>query len=123
MRTADAVSLARLVQHATGARIADAEVDSLIARWDDTRVVDLPAVVPASFVYHLAEVRNDSLLLHPDIYRRRKGTAETEALRVLAAAAFDTIRVNRLILKQLLQMARSEHAGAPAAKLVDLVAK
>jgi L,D-transpeptidase ErfK/SrfK len=118
MKTADAVSLARLVQHVTGARIGDAEVDSLIARWTDTRVVDLPAVVPASFVYHLAEVRNDSLLLHPDIYRRRTGTAEAEALRVLGAAGYDTTRVNRAILTQLLQKARSEHAGAPVAKLV-----
>jgi L,D-transpeptidase ErfK/SrfK len=119
MRTADAVSLARLVQQATGARIGNAEVDSLIARWNDTRVVDLPAVVPASFVYRLAEVRNASLLLHPDIYRRRTGTAEAEALRVLGAAGYDTTRVNRAILRQLLQKARSEHAGAPVAKLID----
>jgi len=118
MRSADAVSLARLVQHATGARIADAEVDSLIARWNDTRVVDLPAVVRASFVYHLAEVRNDSLLLHPDVYRRRTGSAEAEALRVLAAAAFDTTRVNRAILKQLLQKTRSEHAGARVDRII-----
>jgi murein L,D-transpeptidase YcbB/YkuD len=118
MRTADAVSLARLVQRATGARIGDAEVDSLIARWTDTRVVDLPAVVPASFVYHLAEVRNDSLLLHPDIYRRRTGTAEAEALRVLGAAGYDTTRVNGTILKQLLQTARTQHAGARVDRII-----
>jgi murein L,D-transpeptidase YcbB/YkuD len=117
MRTADAVGLARLVQTSTGARISDAAVDSLIARWSETRVVDLPAVVPANFVYHLAEVRNDSLLLHPDIYRRRTGTAQAEALRVLAAAAYDTTRVNGAILTQLLQKARTQHAGAPVARI------
>lgn len=123
MRTADAVSLARLVQRATGAQIGDAAVDSLIARWSDTRVVDLPAVVPVSFVYRLAEVRNDSLLLHPDIYRQRQGTAEAEALRVLVAADYDSTRVNRAILTQLLQKARSQHAGVPVAKLAGLVSK
>jgi len=118
MRTADAVSLARLVQHATGARIGDAEVDSLIARWTDSRVVDLPAVVPVSFVYQLAEVRNDSLLLHPDIYRRRRGSAEAEALGVLGAFGYDTTRVNDAILKQLLQAARTQHAGARVDRII-----
>lgn len=118
MRSADAISLARLVQHATGARISDAEVDSLIARWNDTRVVALLAVVRASFVYNLAEVRNDSLLLHPDVYRRRTGSAEAEALRALAAAAFDTSRVNRPILSQLLEKARTQHAGARVERII-----
>jgi hypothetical protein len=118
MRSADAVSLARLVQRATGARIGDAEVDSLIARWSDSRVVDLPAVVPVSFIYQLAEVRNDSLLLHPDIYRRRTGTARAEALRVLSAAAYDTSRVNRTVLTQLLQKARRQHAGARVDRII-----
>ena len=118
MRTQDAVSLARLVQSATGARISDAEVDSLIARWNETRVVDLPAVVSARLIYQLAEVRNDSLLLHPDIYRRREGNAQAEALRVLAEAAYDTTRVDAATLEKLVQKARSEHAGAPVDQVV-----
>lgn len=113
MRTEDAVGLARLVQRATGARIADDVVDSLIADWSETRAVDIPADVPVTIVYDLAEIRNDSLLLHPDIYRRRKGSAQAEAMRVLAEAGFDTTRINASTLKQLLRKARSEQAGAP----------
>jgi hypothetical protein len=117
MRGDDAVALAKLVQSTTGATIANASVDSLIASWSKTRTVDLPRPVAVRFVYELAEVRNDSLLLHPDIYRLRQGSAEAGALQALAQYTPDTNRVDRAALRQLVRRARSEHVSSPVARL------
>jgi murein L,D-transpeptidase YcbB/YkuD len=108
----DAVALAKLVQTTTKAEIQPASVDSLLATWDDTREIDLPAGVPVRIEYRLAEVRSDSLLLHPDIYRRRDNV-EHAALAALAASAYDTSLVDRSALRALVRRGRTEHVRRP----------
>jgi hypothetical protein len=119
MRTDDAVTLAKLVQSISGATITDASVDSLMASWSETRIIYLPVEVTVRVVYELAEVRGDSLFLHPDIYGLRRGDAEAAALRVLAATAHDTSRVDRAALRLLLRRARSEHVRSPIARFLS----
>jgi murein L,D-transpeptidase YcbB/YkuD len=117
MRPNDAVELARRLQSTSGAWIRAASVDSLVASWSETRVVDLPVAAAVRFVYELAEVRGDSLLLHPDVYRR--GDAEAEALRALADASHDTTRVDRGALRLLVRRARTQHVSGSIARLVS----
>lgn len=119
MRTTDAVTLAKLAQSSSGATITDASVDSLVSSWSETRSIDLPVPVPVRVVYELAEVRGDSLVLHPDVYRLRQGDAEAEALRVLAQNAHDTSRVDRAALRPLLRRAQTDHASSPIARLLS----
>jgi hypothetical protein len=116
MNRDDVVGLAKLVQNATGAAIVDASVDSLLSGWDVTRTVDIPKPIAVRFVYDLAEVRGDSLLLHPDVYRLRKGPAEVGALRALASSR-DTSGVDHAALRRVVQRARTQHASIPIARL------
>jgi hypothetical protein len=120
MRPNDAVELAKLLQSTSGAWISAASVDSLVASWDETRVVDLPIGVAVRVVYELAEVRSDSLLLHPDVYRLGQGV-EAAALRVLAEAGHDTSRVDRAALRTLVRRARTSHASGSIAGLISRV--
>jgi murein L,D-transpeptidase YcbB/YkuD len=115
MRQEDAIALARLVQGAAGAAIGDSEVNSLLATWDQTREVQLPIRVPVRIVYMLAEVRGDSLLLHPDIYHH--GITEDGVIQILHDSDFDTRRLNRASLKTLLRRARKEHVAVPLDEL------
>lgn len=121
MRPIDAIELAKLLQHTNGGLIRAASVDSLVASWDETRVVDLPVATAVRFVYELAEVRGDSLLLHPDVYRLGHGDAGAAALRVLAETGHDTSRVDRAALRRLVRRSRTSHAGAPIAGIISKV--
>jgi murein L,D-transpeptidase YcbB/YkuD len=118
MRGEDAVALALLVQGATGVALADHDVSALQAEWSETRTVNLPVGIPVRLAYHLSEIRNGNLILHPDIYRLRSESAETEALITLARASEDTSRIDRAALRRLVRKARSDHVQHPVEQLI-----
>jgi hypothetical protein len=118
MRDEDAVALAMLVQSATGVALADHDVSALQADWRDTRTVSLPVGIPVRLVYHLSEIRNGNLILHPDIYRLRNRSTEAEALSALARASHDTSRIDRAALRRLVRKARSDHVQQPIEQLI-----
>jgi L,D-transpeptidase ErfK/SrfK len=109
MRTDDAVALARLVQRTTGAAIQETSLDSLLGKWNETRELNLPVAVPVSIEYHLVELRGDTLLLHPDVYRLSREDLNETALRALADAAYDTSRIDRITLRRFVRRARTDH--------------
>lgn len=113
MLPADAIALARMIQQRNGSAIAEAAVDSLIASWDRTRVVSVPGGVRTRIEYRLIEVRQDSLLLHPDIYRLGKANREIEALRALAQTGYDTTEVDRNALRFAVRQSRSKGVSLP----------
>jgi hypothetical protein len=100
MHNADAVTLARLLQSEAGAAITEAAVDSLLRWWRPTRRVPLGSPVAVRIVYRLVERRNDELVFHPDVYRLGRGTMESDALALLAAAGYDTNLVDRTLLQR-----------------------
>jgi murein L,D-transpeptidase YcbB/YkuD len=106
MRNEDAIELARLLQVEAGAEIAAAATDSLAGTLYDTRAVELPRPIPMQVVYELAEVRGDSLLLYPDVYRGRHGSPRAHVLAALAGAGFDTTKADRDALRSVLAKAR-----------------
>jgi hypothetical protein len=114
----DAVSLAQLVQSAGGAPITDTSVDSLVATWKETQDVSLYRPVAVRFVYEIAELRDDSLILNPDIYGRSTVSAGAAGLRVLARNGIDTSRVDRTALQMLVRRARAKRAGIPVSLLL-----
>ncbi len=109
MRTDDAVVLARLVQRATGSAIQDTSVDSMPATWNETREVNLPVAVPVRIEYRLVELRRDTLLMHPDVYRLSREDLNETVLRALADAAYDTSRIDRAELRRFVRRARTDH--------------
>ena len=100
MRNTDAIALARLVQASGGATISDTTLDSLLKRWEPSRRVALPHAVPVRIVYQLVERRADELVFHPDLYRRGRDSVITSAMALVAAAGYDTVRVDRARLER-----------------------
>ena len=120
MFPADAIALARAVQQGTGSAITDAAVDSLITSWDRTRVVPVPGGVRARIEYRLVEVRGNSLLLHRDVYGLGKGNRETEALRVLDLAGYDTTKVDRDALRRTIRESKKRSVALPISKILSM---
>ena len=73
MRNADVMELARLVLRADGAPVSEQTVDRLAANPGMTRELRLSGQVRVRIEYRLAELEQDSLALHPDVYARAAG--------------------------------------------------
>lgn len=105
-----AIELARLVQSVTGAAITSEAVDSLVDERRETREVLVPQTVDVQIVYRLVELRDDSLLVHPDVYRTRSWSSVKQlALEALWQGGVDTSAVNATVLGALLRAGRSHH--------------
>jgi lipoprotein-anchoring transpeptidase ErfK/SrfK len=108
----DATALARRLQ----ARVDSAPRDSALAAiLADTvsHIVDLPRPIPLHIGYERAEVRGDSLLVHPDVYRTVAEPLRARVMRALVAAGRDTARVRRSVLATTLRRARTRHVAVP----------
>lgn len=110
MRNADAIALAMRLQDDAMVGLGAGDIVSVFA---DTisYAVDLPWPVPVSIGYAVAEVRLDSLLLHPDVYRRLAGGTRAAAMQALLAAGRDTLRVRRSVIGAALRRARTRHVA------------
>ncbi|HEX2077522.1 MAG TPA: L,D-transpeptidase [Longimicrobium sp.] len=73
MRNADAMELARMVLRADGAPVSDATLDALAANPGRTREIAMAGRVRVRIEYRLAELEQDSIILHPDVYARAAG--------------------------------------------------
>ena len=118
----DVVALAKRLQaHVDPANGTTAPDDSALAAiFADTlsRVVDLSRPVSLDIAYELAEVRGDSLLIHPDVYRTvaaaaRERAMRERAMRALVTAGRDTTRLRRRVLATSLRRARTRHVAVP----------
>lgn len=100
MHNADAIALGKLVQAYAGGDLSDAATDSIIQGWRPNRRVELPAPVPVRVVYRLVELQGDELAIYPDVYRRGRDRIEADALALLGAAGYDTLTVDRALLRR-----------------------
>jgi hypothetical protein len=94
----------------------DTVLDELIADTSATRTVVLSRTVPVDFEYSLAEVREDDLVLYPDVYRfagKRVPSVEEQAVRALRAARGDSAAINLARLRTLARAARRASARLP----------
>jgi murein L,D-transpeptidase YcbB/YkuD len=111
MRNEDVVALARLLQEASGVPFSDGVVAALLRR-RTTRNVTLPVSLPVRIVYRTTEVRADTLLLHPDVYRLHASRVD-EAMVWLEAAGLDSAAFDRERLVELLISARDTAVHVP----------
>ena len=118
MRDDDAIALAKLVQAWAGVAMTDSAVAAVLADTATTHAVDLPVPVPLDIVYEIAEVRHDSLVLHPDVYGRDGARARALALGAVLAAGRDTSRLRSAVLRTALRRARSRHVAIPLDSLL-----
>jgi murein L,D-transpeptidase YcbB/YkuD len=118
MHNADATALARLVHaHGTPGLMA-AELERLAASTAPTRRVELEHPVPLEIRYARAEVRDDTLLVHPDVYGLASRPPRHDVLVALAGAGVDTLRVPAGRVDELLRRARRETAAIPVESLL-----
>ena len=82
MRNEDAVALAQLVHRYAGPDLGPGALEALVRDPRRTRHLKLAMPVDVQIVYRLAEVRDDRLEIHEDVYR-----IEARPLADLAAAA------------------------------------
>jgi murein L,D-transpeptidase YcbB/YkuD len=114
MTNADAIDLARYLHAKAGPMIPLGLLDSLVADTARTRTLVFSRTVPVDIVYQLAEVRQDTLLLYPDVYRRVSRYAidvEAQAARALLRAGRDTARLDWTRLRTLVREARRARIG------------
>jgi hypothetical protein len=104
----DAIELARLVLTVTGSAITPNVIDSLLDDRRETREVIVPLRVTVQIVYRLVEVRDDSIMVHPDIYRTRPwSSVRGLALEALAQEGLDTTAIDATALRALLRKGRT----------------
>ncbi|MFN8571698.1 MAG: L,D-transpeptidase [Gemmatimonadaceae bacterium] len=118
MRNADAIELAILVQRLMGLPLDSASVDTLTVQARETRRVSLPSGMRVDVVYRIVEVRDSTLTLYPDVYRRRVGQVVNDVLAALASAGIDTSGVDPRRVRQLASRAVRRPVSAPVGALL-----
>jgi hypothetical protein len=119
----DAIELARLIQSYAAVPIGPSGLDSLIAAWSPTHVVDLPMGVRFEIAYELAEVRDSALSVYPDVYRRGREDLAGVVLRALHTAGYDTTRADGAAVGRIIRRARSRPVRVPVDSVVIPIAE
>ena len=110
MARADVLELARIVLTATRPDVSAADVDAAQADYRRTRRYTLPRPVPLTVEYRTAEVRGDTLELHPDVYRRERTTLRSRALEALRQSGVTADLIDTEKLDSLVRAGRRGHA-------------
>ncbi|HEU4643108.1 MAG TPA: L,D-transpeptidase [Gemmatimonadaceae bacterium] len=118
MANEDAVALARIVQRYTAPAAARDSEEHYLADSTITRNVALVRPVPITVRYDVAEVRDDSLLLYPDVYGLARDVGEA-ARAVLASAAGDARRIDDARLRAAVALARKRRVSLPLDSLLE----
>lgn len=134
MRNEDVMELARLVLAADGAPVSTETIDRLAANPRQTRELRLSGRVRVRIEYRLAELEQDSVALHPDVYGRAGGRYADRVRTELAALGQDPVVVDQMAIRRspgtALRIARSGPApirevpmrAVPAAGAAEVVA-
>jgi murein L,D-transpeptidase YcbB/YkuD len=123
MSNADAIALARLVHDRAGPALPAALLDSLVADTSWTRTIGLSLAVPIDVDYRLVEVRDSTLALYRDIYRREDRAAMAGRVAdALLRAGIDTQGLDEDRLRALIRKARRGAALLPLDSLFSAAA-
>jgi murein L,D-transpeptidase YcbB/YkuD len=118
LRNRDAVALAREIQLRDSSDLPATTMDSILGGWEVTRAVNVKTPVRFEIVYVLAEVRDSALRFYPDIYRRGGEGHAALAMRALAVAGVDTLRVDRVAVDRGAARARERAVSLPLRSLI-----
>lgn len=105
MANRDAIELAQLLHRYANPDLSEEELQALISNPKDTRTIRFARKIPFSVVYNVAIVRDDFLIIYPDVYAR---LGDEEALadqveQVLEDHGIDRSAINRSHLKRLVE--------------------
>jgi murein L,D-transpeptidase YcbB/YkuD len=100
MRNADVMELARLVLSADGVQVSDATIEQLIANPGRTREMGLSGRVRVRVEYRLAELEQDSVALHPDVYGRAGARYADRVRQELTALGQDATVVEQMAIRR-----------------------
>jgi hypothetical protein len=120
LTNADAVALAALVVEHGTAPAVPARVLSGDSSWTPTDTVLLLTPIPLEIRYDLAEVRDDTLLLHPDVYHRDRTGELSRALAALSLAGIPPTQIDTPRVAALARTSRRSHVAAPLASILRL---
>lgn len=121
MRNEDAIDLAQLVQTYGGLDVSQALIDTLTVSWRNTRSLNLTRFIPVTIVYRSAEVRDSSLTLFPDVYRRHRQGLYPVAMTALADSGIDTTGIDRALVRRLARSAARQTASMALQQLTRIV--
>jgi hypothetical protein len=114
LSNADAIELARAVQARASPAVTPKELDLLERSPSRTRTFTLDEPVPLTIVYDVAEVRDGTLLVHPDVYQRLlRGAALAEAEGALDLAGIPVSGVDADRLAELVRASRRGTVAVP----------
>ena len=117
MHRDDVLELAELVMRNAGPDLPPGTVEE-IERSGRTREFRLLVPVPIRIVYELAEVRRDTLLVHPDVYGRGTGTSRGRVMAALAAAGADTTQLRPAAIDSVARAGRRRQVSVPVRSLL-----
>jgi hypothetical protein len=105
MANRDAIELAKLVHSYANPDLSEDEILALINNPKDTRTIRFARKIPFSVVYDVAIVRDNFLIIYPDVYSR---LGDEDALRdqveqLLEDHGIDRSSINRAHLQRLVQ--------------------
>ena len=121
MANRDALELAQLVHKYAAPNLAASDVQKLVENPQATRQVRFSTAVPFDVVYSVAIVRDDFLIIYPDVYSKvGTATALKEQVReVLAEAGVDPDNVNTETLDRLVKKGLTMRVAAPLNELAS----
>jgi murein L,D-transpeptidase YcbB/YkuD len=102
MSNPDVTELARLVHEYVSPEVTHDEMNRLEVQPRKTKTVRLKNTVPLQIVYEVAEVRDDYLEIHPDVYRLAGRGITDRAVRALVAAGHPESAIDRERLADLI---------------------
>ncbi|MGH7444478.1 MAG: L,D-transpeptidase [Longimicrobiales bacterium] len=105
MANRDVIELAQLVHRYATPDLASSEVQELVDNPQDTRTIRFRNEIPFAVVYDVAIVRNDFLIIYPDVYARLgdKAAMIDQVQEVLANHGVDPSEINRGHLDRLVE--------------------
>lgn len=105
MANHDVIELARIVHRHATPNMSEAELDKLVNNPQNTRTVRFRTAIPFTVVYAVAIVRDNFLILYPDVYARlgSKSAVIDQVEEVLRENDIDPRRVNRAHLERLVE--------------------
>ena len=113
MANADAIEIARLVHGHASPDVTLVSLDSLVADSTRTYRIVLRHPVPVRVGYVLAEVRDGTLALYPDIYKRGNAGRVTAATAALRGTGIDAARIDLARLRAFAKRARRSAVTVP----------
>ncbi len=105
MANRDAIELAMLVHSYANPDLDQSELRALVDNPKDTRTIRFAKRIPFSVVYNVAIVRDDFLIIYPDVYARLDDEAALidQVEEVLADHGVDRAAINRSHLSRLVE--------------------